>query len=300
MRLHTITHDTTLYELAREVGRDPAHLAYVNALPHRARLSAGDILLIPAPRKGSGHPASALLLACDVEAGYTGSAPFIGKDASLLFCRGGHLTRDGVLTALPRRHIRPCDTPSLLTPDHIDAAIPSPRIAEQLHARGYAGVCLPYRLQGELYRPTADALHAEDLLFTLTADGSAVINHPTMLDCPYDLLTLLPPRDTPLEIFLSDLTLITDDMTRRKILISLLPEDGLTDQRKNGARNGRRHQTNGRGLQDCYMGLSRLLYNGYGGVCVTWGRLSPPLYHMLCEMGTVIPASQRTGKRSPS
>ncbi len=301
MKLYQLPTDMSLRALAKQVGRTPHALAQANGIPSHTILKAGTSVMIPAPTCGSCTGRPSLLLACSAEARKTGTAPFYTRDDySLLIYRGGVITSQEDIR-LPRvRTACVSRVPTLLLPEGNPVCLPTSHALDTLLCSGYIGLALPHPLVADAYRELYDKLHEKDALLALSADGMRLLKTPVMLTSPCDILLITPPQDISLEVFLSDLTLLTAPRMRRKILLTLSPTDGVCDMQK-GARKGRlsdKHCV--RSVEDCYLGLSRLMYDGYGGICVPWGDTAPTLYHMACDAGQIIPASQRIGKHSLS
>ncbi len=302
MRLCHIHHPTTLSEVATAVGRDPRALAKANGIPLRARPGVEDVLFIPSSSFSHCVGGETLLLACSVEAGKYGSAPFYAShDISMILHHTGRLEHDGTLSIPPCSALLHATVPALLCPQWDGHHLSHEHVRDALCRSGYLGLVLPYRLCADTYHPLCDALHAQDQLFALTADGDALLSHPQMLCAPCDLMIVTPPIDVSLEVFLSDMTATASAEMRRKMLLSLRGGDGMCTCKK-GARIGRLNRKNKtyRSMDDCYMGLCRLMHDGYGGVLTPCGETTPPLYHMIRECGHVIPASQRSGLHSRS
>ncbi len=297
MQLYHVREGISLTELAEALHRPCAILAAVNGISPGTHLTAGDVLLVPAPMDCATDGRVTLLLACATNAGNLGSAlTRHGNRLSMLVHTARQIGRQ--LPHIPTSPYPCAIPPTLCMPEDNRYTCPTIEELRFLAHRGYAGLALPYTRTPSMYEQLKEQLGKEGLLLALFADGSSLLTNPEMLAAPFDLLFVTPPEGIPLEDFFSDLSTVTSPSVRRKILFTFEEGDGSPCVKK-GARKGRLKRLCRR-TEDCYIGFRRLMHDGYGGVLTPWGRTTPALYQMLSELSQIIPASQRSGGRYPS
>ncbi len=291
MQIYHIHESLTLQDIARCTGREATSVANANGIPRHTCLDAGTKIIIPSPNGCRPEGCAQILVCGKADAEKQGVALKNASDVSLLLYRSRGRRIPVAHPFIPT--FFSSDSPPA---NNADITIPT------LFKKGYIGICLPYDKHSHMITEAEIAvLRNSNLLLAVSALGENLLNNniPDEITEQADILFVLPPSDFSLEEFLSELSLACPHTVRRKILIEFAEQDGAP-KIKNGAHTRRRfkNDSDNRTLEDCHLGLLRLIHDGYGGVVTPVGGTSPALYHMVTSLGGVIPASQRNGLHS--